>query len=248
MAASGKKPSKQSNAKAKAPTTTESIQEQAHHPGVTQHGTEPLSRGERRRQQFEQRRIDRKKAPARQKRDKLILRVVGGVLAAAIIFGIGYGVFDWLSTRDDRRQPEGVITYSYSGGNHSTDTVAYTESPPVGGTHNPAWQTCQFYDGKIASENAVHSLEHGAVWITYRPDISEADKERLRNWASDRSYLLVSEFDDQESPFVFTAWNNQLPLDSLDDKRATQFMNYYIQGPQTPERGASCTGIDTMVG
>jgi hypothetical protein len=59
---------------------------------------------------------------------------------------------------------------------------------------------------------------------------------------------MVSEYDDQESPFVFSAWNNQLPLDSLDDKRAVQFMNYYMQGPQTPERGASCTGIDTMLG
>ena len=88
----------------------------------------------------------------------------------------------------------------------------------------------------------MHSLEHGAVWITYRPDISDADKEKLESWAKDRSYLLVSEYDDQESPFVFSAWNNQLPLDSLSDKKATQFMNWFIQGAQTPERGASCSG------
>ncbi len=78
------------------------------------------------------------------------------------------------------------------------------------------WQTCQFYDGKIANENAVHSLEHGAVWVTYTADISESDKEKLENWANDRPYLIVSEYDDQESPFVFTAWNNQMPLDSLE--------------------------------
>jgi hypothetical protein len=244
MASSGKKANKSTSGKGK----PESIQEQAHHPGANQQHEIPLSRGERRRQQFEQKRIERKKAPAKQQREQKLLRIGGIVLAALIIFGVGYGVYDWLTSRDENRRPEGVVVYNYTGGEHSNDAVAYTESPPVGGTHNPAWQTCQFYDGKVANENVVHSLEHGAVWITYRPDISEEDKERLKNWADDRRYLLVSEYDDQESPFVFTAWNHQLPLDSLDDKRATQFMNYFIQGPQTPERGASCTGIDTMLG
>lgn len=246
MASSGKKSNKAATSKTTA--KPESLQEEAHHPGANQHHDIPLTRGERRRQQFEQKRLDRKTAPAKQQRDQKLLKFGGIALAALLLLGVGYGVYHWLSTRDENRQPEGVVAYNYTGGDHSEDAVAYTESPPVGGTHNPAWQTCQFYDGKIANENAVHSLEHGAVWVTYTADISESDKEKLENWADDRPYLIVSEYDDQSSPFVFTAWNNQLPLDSLDDKRATQFMNYYIQGPQTPERGASCTGIDTMLG
>jgi hypothetical protein len=83
------------------------------------------------------------------------------------------------------------------------------------------------------------------VWITYGPDISDSDREKLESWAKDRPYLLVSEYDGLDSPFVFTAWNNQLPIDSLSSKAATQFMNYFIQGPQTPERGASCSGGNT---
>lgn len=246
MASSSKKSSGSSSAK----TTkkTESIQEEAHHPGANQQHEIPQTRGERRRAQFEQKRVDRKSAPAKQQRDQKLLKFGGIALAALLLLGVGYGVYNWLSTRDENRQPAGATAYNYTGGDHTNDAVEYTESPPVGGTHNPAWQTCQFYDGKIANENAVHSLEHGAVWITFRPDVSEADKEKLEDWAGGRSYLLVSEYDDQESPFVFSAWNNQLPLDSLDDKRATQFMNYFMQGPQTPERGASCTGIDTMLG
>lgn len=251
MATSGKKSGKTTSAKStsnKSSVKAESIQEEAHHPAANQQHEIPLSRGERRRQQFEQKRIERKSAPAKQQRQQKLLKYGGVALAALLLLGVGYGVYNWLTTRDENRRPENVIAYNYTGGEHSNDAVTYTESPPVGGTHNPAWQTCQFYDGKIANENAVHSLEHGAVWVTYRPDISEADKDRLRNWAGDRSYLMVSEYDDQESPFVFTAWNNQLELSSLDDKQAVQFMNYFIQGPQTPERGASCTGIDSMLG
>ncbi len=247
MTSSGKKSSKSSSVKPEA-NNPESIQEEAHNPGANQHHDIPLTRGERRRAEFEQKRVERKNAPAKQQRDQKLLKWAGIALGALLLIGIGYGAYHWISTRDENRQPEGVIAYDYTGGDHSSDAVTYTESPPVGGTHNPAWQTCQFYDGKIANENAVHSLEHGAVWVTYTPDISESDKQKLENWAKDRPYLIVSEYDDQVSPFVFSAWNNQLSLDSLGDKRATQFMNYFIQGPQTPERGASCTGIDTMLG
>lgn len=243
---SGKKSG--SSSTSKSTKKTESIQEEAHNPGANQQHEIPQTRGERRRAQFEQKRIDRKSAPAKQQREQKLLKWAGIALAALLLLGVGYGVYHWLSTRDENRMPEGVVAYNYTGGEHSSDAVEYAESPPVGGTHNPAWQTCQFYDGKIANENAVHSLEHGAVWVTYTADISDSDKETLEDWSNDRPYLMVSEYDDQDSPFVFTAWNNQLELDSLDDVRAKQFMNYYIQGPQTPERGASCTGIDTMLG
>lgn len=252
MTSSGKKStsgtSTTSKSSSKSSSKGESIQEEAHHPGANQQHEIPQTRGERRRQQFEQKRIDRKAAPAKQQRERKLLRWGGILLARLLLLLVGYGMYQWLSTRDENRVPDGVVSYNYTGGEHSDDTVEYTEAPPVGGTHNPVWQTCTFYDGVIANENAVHSLEHGAVWITYRSDISEGDKETLKDWAGDRSYLMASVYDDQESPFVFTAWNNQLALDSLDDVRAQQFMNSFIQGPQTPERGASCTGIDTMLG
>ncbi|MBX3071888.1 MAG: DUF3105 domain-containing protein [Thermomicrobiales bacterium] len=200
------------------------------------------SRTERRQEKFAQRREDRKKAPAKQKRDRLVTRVVLGAIAVVLIGALAYEVINYISTREERQMPDNVATYAYAGGDHTYDTVDYPESPPVGGTHDPAWQTCDFYDAPIRNENAVHSLEHGAVWITYRPDLSDEEKERLRDIRGGDRYVLVSEYADQESPIVATAWNNQLEIDSAEDVELKQFINYFRQGPQTQEPGATCDG------
>ena len=47
--------------------------------------------------------------------------------------------------------------------------------PPTGGSHNPRWQNCGIYTDPVDSSLAVHSLEHGAVWLAYQPDLA-ADK------------------------------------------------------------------------
>lgn len=85
-------------------------------------------------------------------------------------------------------------------------------------------------------------MEHGAVWITYQPDLPSDQVEVLRNLAHDNSYVLVSPYPDLPSPVVASAWGKQLTLDSANDPRLEQFVSAFRQGPQTPEPNASCTG------
>jgi len=83
-------------------------------------------------------------------------------------------------------------------------------------------------------------MQHGAVWITYRPGLGEADVNRLRELAT--GYVLVSPFDGLPSPVVASAWGRQLRLDSAQDPRLGAFIDAFRRGPQTPEPGAPCTG------
>jgi hypothetical protein len=138
--------------------------------------------------------------------------------------------------------PAGVRTFEVTGRDHVATPVQYPQTPPVGGNHNSVWQNCGFYGGPIASENAVHSLEHGAVWITFSPDLPSDQVSELRDLAGNRTYVLVSQFDGLPSPVVASAWGVQLQLDSVDDLRLEHFVDYYRQGPQTPEPGATCGG------
>jgi hypothetical protein len=140
----------------------------------------------------------------------------------------------------------GVETFEVESATHTTDPVDYPQDPPVGGPHAPAWQKCAVYDTPVRRENAVHSMEHGAVWITYQPDLPESDREALAKLAEGQQYVLISPYPELEDPIVASAWSAQLRLDDVDDPRLRAFIDQYAGNG--PERGATCdTGVETTV-
>lgn len=136
--------------------------------------------------------------------------------------------------------PSGVQQFAGLARDHTTEDVTYDQTPPVGGKHDPVWQPCGFFAEPIRTERGVHSMEHGAVWITFSADLPAAQKDRLRAMVSGHTHLLVSPFVGLPSPIVASAWGEQLKLDSIDDPRLVQFIDYFEEGPQTPEPGAPC--------
>jgi hypothetical protein len=135
-----------------------------------------------------------------------------------------------------------VKTFKVAERLHVDSPVAYEQIPPVGGPHAPLWQNCGFYDTPIANENGVHSLEHGAVWITYRSELGHTQITSLRELARSQPYVLVSPFGGLPSPVVASAWGHQLYLDSASDRRLLEFVRAFRLGPQAPERGGPCSG------
>ena len=127
-------------------------------------------------------------------------------------------------------------------GRHTESPVKYAQTPPAGGKHNPVWQNCGFYSKPVPNETSVHSLEHGAVWITYKPNLPKDQINEIKNMADNKTYILASPYKGLPSPVVASAWGKQLRLDSADDSRLQQFIRNYRQGKQTPEPGAACTG------
>ncbi len=87
----------------------------------------------------------------------------------------------------------------------------------------------------------MHSLEHGAVWLTFDPELPQEQVSELEDLTVDNPYLLVSPYEGQASPVVATAWGVQVELPGVDDERLPAFLVKYLQGPQTPEPGAACS-------
>lgn len=167
----------------------------------------------------------------------LPLGVAAIVLVAAIV--ILPGLFRGATTNI-----AGLETFGNLARDHVDGAVSYPQNPPVGGAHHSIWQNCGIYDQPVPLETAVHSLEHGAVWIAYRPNLNDKDVRTLRNLVKGRSYTLLApyQYGSLERPVVAVAWGLRLQLDRADDPRLAQFVNAYANGPQAPEPGAACVG------
>lgn len=189
----------------------------------------------------------RKPVKTRQQRSKFPLwgwMVGGGVLAVLLIGGLFFlGNMQPPALTSDI---DGVVILPDIGAGHQEGDIHDEDEVPAGGAHNSAWQNCGIYAEPVREENVVHSLEHGAVWLAYRPDLPEAEIESLRQLVrSERSrqrepLIVLAPKPELESPIVATAWRVQLELDSANDDRLAAFVDEYQRGPLTPEPQANC--------
>jgi len=179
--------------------------------------------------------------------------VAVGILAAGII---GYGAYAVIqngrSWEDKAAAIDGIVNYRETDPSavdplpgkesHEPGPQTYKVNPPVGSTHNNAWQNCMgdVYDAPIANEHAVHSLEHGAVWITYRV-------EKLAEKVRGNEYMLMSPFENLDRPISLQAWGYQLKVDNADDSRIDEFIEA-LRVNASVEPGATCSGGITATG
>jgi len=168
--------------------------------------------------------------------------IVGAVIVAFVAGFIALVVLD--SRQQAGSSPPGEVeTYDVGPANEHTDgDVDYEQTPPTGGEHNPIWQNEGFYDAPVRDENAVHTMEHGAVWITFSSDLPQDQKDQIRQLVEGQTCVVASPHPDLPTPVVASAWGKQLTLESADSPDLEQFVRAYRLGPQTPEVGATCSG------
>ncbi|MDT4917079.1 MAG: hypothetical protein QOH89_1779 [Pseudonocardiales bacterium] len=144
---------------------------------------------------------------------------------------------------------KGVLYHVEPQHNHVDGTVEYDRTPPTGGNHNPYYADCNgiVYAQAIANENAVHPLEHGAVWVTYREGLPANDVTTLATNVTGQDHVFMSPYPKLKSKVSLQAWGYQLFVDSVSDPRIPRFIAALAANPAiTPEvdsagQAASCT-------
>ncbi len=174
--------------------------------------------------------------PALSHRAAIVVRGLG-ILASLAMIGVAIA---WGSQQQPDTIPD-VVFFANLPRSHTTQPVIYPRIPPAGGAHRPVWQNCGRYDEPIENAYAVHSLEHGAVWIAYRPDLPADVLAELRDLLNGQTYMLLSPYPDLAAPVVVSVWGAQLQVDSASDPRLPWFITKYRQGAQTPEPDATCS-------
>jgi hypothetical protein len=183
--------------------------------------------------------------------------VAVGVIAAGLI---GYAFWAQRGSAQETWEEraaaiEGIANYRESNpdmltNQHVAGPQQYEVTPPVGGNHNAAWQTCQgtVYTEPIHNEHAVHSLEHGAIWVTYNPDLASQDQiDALAGLVEGNEKMFMSPYPDMDIPISLQAWGYQLQVSDPGDPRINEFIralrvNASLEGPSARCDGGVNTG------
>ncbi len=202
---------------------------------------------QQREQQKQEKLAEYQRQLAKRKRTKATWWIVGttaavlviGLVVASVIFtprpvsiargdGDGSGI-------------SGIQTFEHTA-THVEGEVDYEQTPPAGGDHNAVWLNCGVYSEPVPNINAVHSLEHGAIWITYDPDqVDQAQIDAL-DAQLPSTYTLLSPYPGMDTPIAVSAWDAQITVDSPDDERIGEFIKAYWRNVNGPEPGAACSG------
>jgi len=144
----------------------------------------------------------------------------------------------------DAKAISGVTYKTEPNHNHVQGVIKYDTSPPTGGNHSQYWADCTgtVYPKAIANENAVHMLEHGAVWITYKPGLAKSEVDMLSKLVTGVNAMAMSPYPDLKTNISLQSWGYQLFVDNASDPRIQQFIDALKLNPKTtPEPGASCS-------
>lgn len=177
-----------------------------------------------------QRRDERRSAEESARRRKKITRVVWWIIGigaiSALIGGIVWAVIANkpapLGEDFSRAVPhEGAahvtegekVTYRSNLPDSSPRVEAGKAGPPTSGNHWPDPLRDGVYDEEKPDEAIVHSMEHGRVWLSYRPDISDNIKDRLRAIAKREARVILTPRAANTTDIALAAWNR---LDAFD--------------------------------
>lgn len=123
----------------------------------------------------------------------------------------------------------------------STLHPAYNSNPPTSGWHYKEWEIKGIYKEQQPDEGLIHNLEHGYVWISYRPDANPKIIEQLENFYGLGKKIIVEPRKENDKLISLAAWNwldkfdseSREKLNDTEIKRIQDFIDAYInQGPE----------------
>lgn len=171
------------------------------------------------------------------------------IIPTVIILGVGVWFFSKSpSTKvDDETKPasvsqpvEGTVDHVIEGRNHTAQGITqfYNTNPPSSGPHWPNPAKNGIYDNPLPDEQIVHNLEHGYVWISYKPDAGDEVINKLKEIVKKDDWKVILEpREKNEQTIALAAWGRTLNLAELDEQKVEDFIRTYRnRGPEkTPE-------------
>ncbi len=192
---------------------------------------------------YEQKKKEKFAAEVRKEKTKMGRKILILLIVIILVFG---GVY-WLVKRSQEKVAS-IKIYAVKipdqGRNHiavGASHPAYNSNPPTSGGHYEEWKTKGTYKEQQPDEGLIHNLEHGYIWISYRPDAGAEIIKQLENFYGFGKKIVVEPRKENDKLIAIAAWNwldkfDPESKDKLSDaelKRIQDFIDAYInQGPE----------------
>ena len=119
-----------------------------------------------------------------------------------------------------------------------TPGSGYNSNPPSSGPHWPGPAKNGFYETALADQQLIHNLEHGYIWIAYKPDVGDEVKNKLKEIAQKEDWkVVVVPREANDTKIALVAWGRVLKMEDPDYEKIEDFIRTYRnRGPEkTPE-------------
>ncbi|HSI20692.1 MAG TPA: DUF3105 domain-containing protein [Verrucomicrobiae bacterium] len=156
---------------------------------------------------------------------------MAGVVVGALVLCIALiGLAVWATMRQPKEELIAEIgdTFEIQGQQHIEVGAAhdpYNSNPPTSGPHYVTPSAPGIYDTELADETLVHNLEHGYVWISYKPgSVDEETIKNIANLARPYTKVIVTARSANDTPIAVASWGKLLKLDSYDQLKIKSFI------------------------
>ena len=113
------------------------------------------------------------------------------------------------------------------------EAMEYNSNPPTSGAHLSSAANWGISRGPVPDVQAIHNLEHGGIWISYK-NLDEESLQKLRDFANKHyESVLLSPREANDSKIAIAAWGYLEQINTLDMEVLENF--YKANKNKSPE-------------
>lgn len=160
------------------------------------------------------------------------LLIISGI--AVLVLGLGIVLFiqdaknsKFVVKEDNSKTAAVGQEFSNQGQTHINNGAAhdpYNSNPPTSGSHYTQPANWGVYQTPLMDEQALHNLEHGGIWISYK-NIDDDTKGKLETIAkANGGSIIMSPRETNDSKIALASWTRLEKLDAYDEGKVLEFI------------------------
>ena len=168
----------------------------------------------------------------RRKNIKRVVWIIGSI--AVLVFLVAGGVF--YSRWKNQNLPGEFIAdqgREHVGPGHGH---TYNSNPPTSGPHFSRPAEWGVYKEELPDEVLIHNLEHGGIWLSYKPEVSEDIIKKLEGFYEKYGRkVVVTPRTKNDTDIALAAWNrvDKFSVSEYSEERVDKFIKAFRnKGPE----------------